>query len=197
VPALTAEQAITEAIRDSAGTWILVHGAGGVTGGLAVQMAVARGATVIATGGPASATRLRRYGARLVLDYHEPEWPARVRDASPGRAGVAAAVNAAPGGAASALQCVADGGRLATITSDPPPPERGISVSDIYVKADGTRLDRLVAALADGLLSLDVTATRPLANAAAALQTATAGRAHGAIVLTVDSSAEDLTTMHA
>jgi NADPH:quinone reductase-like Zn-dependent oxidoreductase len=93
------------------------------------------------------------------------------------------------------LQCVADGDRLATVTGDPPPQERGISVSDIYVKAEGTRLDRLVAALADGTLSLEVTATLPFANAAAALQTVTAGRSRGAIVLTPDS-AEDLTTMH-
>ena len=189
VPALTAEQAITDAIRDPEGAWILVHGAGGVTGGLAVQLAVARGAIVVATAGSARAARLLRYGARLVLDYHDPAWPARARDAGPGRGGLAAAVSAVRGGAASALQCVADGGRLATITGDPPPQERGINVSDIYVKADGKRLDHLVRALADGTLSLDVTATLPLANAAAALQSVTTGRARGAIVLTPDAPA--------
>ena len=46
-----------------AGEWILVHGAGGVTGGLVVQLAVARGATVVATAGPSSAARVRGYGA--------------------------------------------------------------------------------------------------------------------------------------
>ena len=189
VPALTAQQAITDAIRDPEGAWILVHGAGGVTGGLAVQLAVARGAIVVATAGSARAARLLRYGARLVLDYHDPAWPARARDAGPGRGGLAAAVSAVRGGAASALQCVADGGRLATITGDPPPQERGINVSDIYVKADGKRLDHLVRALADGTLSLDVTATLPLANAAAALQSVTTGRARGAIVLTPDAPA--------
>jgi NADPH:quinone reductase-like Zn-dependent oxidoreductase len=88
---------------------VLVHGAGGVTGGLAVQLAVARGATVVATAGPSSAARVRGYGARVVVDYHDPNWPARVRDASPGGRGVAAAVNAAPGGAAPALQGVVAG----------------------------------------------------------------------------------------
>jgi NADPH:quinone reductase-like Zn-dependent oxidoreductase len=58
VPALTADQALTEAVPDPAGTWVLVHGAGGVTGGLAVQLAVARGATVVATAGPSSAARV-------------------------------------------------------------------------------------------------------------------------------------------
>src|SRR5437870_4614499 len=161
VPALTADQALTEALPVPAGEWVLVHGAGGVTGGLGVQLAIARGATVVATAGPSSAARVRGYGARVVLDYHDPEWPARVRDASPGARGVGAAVNAARGGAATALQAVAGGGRLATITGDPPPPERGVTVADVYVRPDGARLAALVATLADGLLSLRVAATLP------------------------------------
>jgi NADPH:quinone reductase-like Zn-dependent oxidoreductase len=188
VPALTAEQAVTDAIRDPEGAWVLVNGAAGVTGGLAVQLAVARGAIVVATAGPTSAERILGYGARLVLDYHDPAWPAHARAADPGRAGLAAAVNATRGGAANALQCLADGGRLATITGDPPPEERGISVSDVYVEADGARLDNLVRALAGGTLSLEVAATLPLEEAAAALRSVTAGRARGAIVLSPDAT---------
>ncbi len=137
VPALTADQALTEAAPVPAGEWVLVHGAGGVTGGLAVQLAIARGATVVATAGPSSAARVRGYGAHVVLDYHDPDWPARVRDASPGGHGVRAAVNVARGGAATALQAVAGDGRLATITGDPPSPERGVKVADVYIRADG------------------------------------------------------------
>jgi len=184
VPALTADQALTAAAPSPDGQWVLVHGAGGVTGGLIVQLAVARGASVVATAGPSSAARVRRYGARVVVDYHHPGWPARVRDAAPG--GVGAAVNAARGGAATALQAVAGDGRLATITGDPPPPERGVQVTDVYVQADGARLAGLVATLAQGLLSLHVAARRPLAQAATALQDAVAGRVAGAIVLMLE-----------
>jgi NADPH:quinone reductase-like Zn-dependent oxidoreductase len=186
VPALTADQALTQAAPAPAGAWVLVHGAGGVTGGLTVQLAAARGATVVATAGPSSAARVRGYGARVVVDYHDPDWPARVRDAAPGGRGVGAAVNAAPGGAATALQTVAAGGRLATITGDPPPPERGVEVTDVYVRADGARLAALVETLAQGRLSLHVAATRPLAEAATALQDAVAGRVAGAIVLMLE-----------
>ena len=42
---------------------------------------------MVATAGPSSAARVRGYGARVVLDYHDPDWPARVRDASPGGGG--------------------------------------------------------------------------------------------------------------
>jgi NADPH:quinone reductase-like Zn-dependent oxidoreductase len=182
VPALTADQALAEAAPEPDGEWILVHGAGGVTGGLIVQLAVARGATVVATAGPTSAARVGGHGAALVLDYHDPEWPMRVREASPDRRGVAAAVNAAPGGAALALQAVADGGRLATITGDPPTPERRIGVTDVYVRADGAALALLATALDEGLLSVDVAARLPLRDAAAALDSAVSGRG-GAIVL--------------
>jgi NADPH:quinone reductase-like Zn-dependent oxidoreductase len=190
VPALTADQALTEAAPSPGGEWILVHGAGGVTGGLAVQLAVARGANVVATSGPSSEARVRGYGARIVLDYHDPGWPAGVRDATPGGRGVRAAVNAAPGGAATALQAIASDGRLATITGDPPPPERGVTVADVYVRGDGPRLATEVAALAEGALSLHVAATLPLAEAAMALQAAVAGRVGGASVLTFERRAE-------
>jgi NADPH:quinone reductase-like Zn-dependent oxidoreductase len=190
VPALTADQALTEAAAAPAGEWVLVHGAGGVTGGLVVQLAVARGATVVVTAGPSSAARIRGYGAHVVLDYHDPDWPSRARDATPGSRGVGAAVNAARGGAATALQAVADNGRLATITGDPPPPERGITVADVYVRADGARLAELVAALADGQLSLHVAATLALTDAATALQSAVTGHAAGATVLALEQSPE-------
>jgi NADPH:quinone reductase-like Zn-dependent oxidoreductase len=188
VPALTADQALTAAAPVPDGQWLLVHGAGGVTGGLTVQLAVAQGATVVATAGPSSAARVRGYGARVVVDYHDPDWPARVREAAPGGGGVGGAVNAAPGGAAAALQAVTSDGRLATITGDPPPPERGVQVTDVYVRADGARLGALVETLAQGRLSLHVAGTRPLAEAATALQDAVAGHASGAIVLMLQQS---------
>jgi NADPH:quinone reductase-like Zn-dependent oxidoreductase len=185
VPALTADQALTEAALDPAGEWVLIHGAGGVTGGLAVQLAVARDATVVATAGPTSSERVRGYGSQLVFDYHDPDWPARIRDASPGGRGVVAAVNAARGQAATALRAVANGGRLATITGDPPPREREVTIADIYVRADGPRLAGLATSFADGLLSLEVATPLPLEDAAAALESAVSGRGGGATVLRI------------
>ena len=185
VPALTVDQALTEATLLRTGEWLLVHGAGSVTGGLAVQLAVARGATVIATAGPASASRVLGYGASAVFDYHDADWPERVRDATPDGRGVAVAVNAAPGGEVATLQAVANGGRLATITGDPPPPEREVAVEDVYVKADGPRLAALVDLLADGRLSIPVTASFGLRDAAAALQGTMIGGLGGATVIVI------------
>jgi NADPH:quinone reductase-like Zn-dependent oxidoreductase len=131
VPALTAGQVIDDALGVRPGQTVLVHGAGGVTGGLLVQLAVHRGAMVIATAGSDSASRVTALGAATVLDYHRPDWPDQVRKLTQG--GVDAAANAVPSGAVLALRGVRDHGRLATITSDPPASERGITVQAVFV----------------------------------------------------------------
>jgi NADPH:quinone reductase-like Zn-dependent oxidoreductase len=106
VPALTADQALDGAGRPGAGQVVLVHGAGGVTGGMVVQLAAYRGARVIATAGPGSADRVRALGATDVLDYHDPGWAGRVRALT---GGVDAAVNAARDGARGAALVIQPG----------------------------------------------------------------------------------------
>src|SRR5205809_3548914 len=129
IPALTAAQALDEALGLASGGWVVVNGAGGVTGGLLVQLAAARGARVIATANAKKAARIRGHGASAVPDCHG-DWPALVREITGG--GAPKAVNAARGQAATTLKAVADGGRLATITGDPRREGRGIALSDAY-----------------------------------------------------------------
>ena len=178
VPALTADQAL-DAVTVRPDETVLVHGAGGVTGGVLVNLAARRGARVIATAGQAG--RARALGAAHVIDYHEPDWPARVRALTSGGVGVDAAVNAARSGSADAVRAVRDGGRLATITGDLPPAERGIALSDIVVVPDGARLARLVPLLVPDAIT--VGASYPLAEAAAAMARLREGTHGAAIVL--------------
>jgi NADPH:quinone reductase-like Zn-dependent oxidoreductase len=178
VPALTADQAL-DAVTVRPNDTVLVHGAGGVTGGVLVNLAAHRGARVIATAGQAG--RARALGAAHVIDYHEPDWPARVRALTSGGVGIDAAVNAARSGSADAVRAVRDGGRLATITGDLPPAERGIALSDIVVVPDGARLARLVPLLAPDAIT--VGASYPLAEAAAAMARLREGTHGAAIVL--------------
>ncbi|HJY99333.1 MAG TPA: NADP-dependent oxidoreductase, partial [Streptosporangiaceae bacterium] len=183
VPALTAEQVLSDTLNVRAGEHLLVHGAGGVTGGLLVALAALRGAQVIATAGPASQQRVKAFGARHVIDYHDQDWPAQVRAVTANR-GVDAAANAVPGGAASAIQAVNGGGRLATITSDPPGGQRGITVASIYVRPDGSRLRELATRFTGGQLEIPVATSYRLADAAQALARVAGGHAAGAVVLT-------------
>jgi NADPH:quinone reductase-like Zn-dependent oxidoreductase len=173
VPALTADQAL-DAVAVQAGETVLINGAGGVTGGTLVRLAAHRGARVIATAGRAD--RPRALGAAHVLDYREPDWPERVRALG----GADAAVNAARSGSADAVRAVRDGGRLATITADLPPAERGIALSDIVVVPDGARLARLVPLLAPETIT--VGARYRLGQAATAMARLRQGT-HGAAVV--------------
>jgi NADPH:quinone reductase-like Zn-dependent oxidoreductase len=181
VPALTADQVIGDALQVRAGQTVLVHGAGGVTGGLLVQLAVHRGATVIATAGADSAGRVAAMGARTVVDYHEPDWPERVRVLAGG--GADAAANAARAGSVEAVRAVRDGGRLATITADLPAAERDITMRAVQVAPDGRRLGSLVQLLAQGLLTVSADDMFPLERAGDALARARHGAHGSAIVL--------------
>jgi NADPH:quinone reductase-like Zn-dependent oxidoreductase len=184
VPGITAVQVVEKTLRVAHGERVLVSGAGGVTGGALVQVAVVAGAEVLATAGAASAARVRSYGAREVFDYRDPGWPERVRDVSGG--GVDAAVNAAPQGAATALRAVRDDGRLVTITGDPPPAEREIAVTNLVIAPEPADLARAVELAGALKLRLGVAATLPLERAAAALELAASG-APGAVALTLGS----------
>src|SRR4051794_32696983 len=90
VPALTAEQGGSEALDLQPRETILVNGAGGVTGGMIVERAAHRDATVIATASRGSAERVMALGAGVVLDYHDPEWTSRAMGAA-GPSGIRAA----------------------------------------------------------------------------------------------------------
>jgi len=121
-------------------------------------------------------------GAARVLDRRSPDWPGQVRALTGGR-GADLAANAAPGGAALALGAVRDGGRLVTITSDPPRAERDIEVSQVYVAPDGPRLARLGELLAGGAISVTACAPFPLEQAADALARLRQGTNGQAVVL--------------
>src|SRR3954465_4039582 len=178
VPSLTAEQVVSEALDVQAGETILVNGAGGVTGGMIVELAANRGARVVATASERSAARVMALGADVVVDYHDPEWIRLARDAA-GSSGIRAAANAAGGGEADALSTLVDGGRLATITGAPPSEERGITITDVIVRADGDQLRLLAPSRAEGKLHIDIRAAYPLTRAATALAQAIEGSGSG------------------
>ncbi|QYN21342.1 alcohol dehydrogenase catalytic domain-containing protein [Amycolatopsis sp. DSM 110486] len=181
VPALTADQALRDAVELEDGQTLLVHGAGGVTGRLLVALGANYGARVIATGSPSGAEALTAARAAQVLSYSDPSWPETAREL-----GIDCAVNAVPGQAALALTAVRDGGHLATITSDPPAPARGISPTEVYVAPDGPRLATLLRLLAAGTLPLDVGARFSLSDAAEALAQVRRGTHGSAVVLTFE-----------
>ena len=182
VPALTAYQTIVQALHVARGEWVLVHGAGGVTGSLIVTVAAELGARVIATAGPEATQRMMDAGAMHVVDYHHADWPRTVRELT-AQQGVAVAANAVRGQAGVALQSVQPGGRLATITSDPPPEREGITVASIYVRADGEQLQTVATLLEQRQARIRIGGVYGLAQAVQALSAVVDGRLRGAAIL--------------
>jgi len=176
VPALTAGQVIHHWLQVQRGEPLLIHGAGGVTGGLLVAVAASA----------QDRERIAAYGAQVVLDYHDTSWPAQAR-AIFGPHGAPAAVNAVRGGAARLIAMVADGGRLVTTTSDGPPPERGVTVTNFYVSSDGELLEKLAIDFVARHLTISLARHDRLPDAAAALAAVVSGHAGGGVVLVPNS----------
>ncbi|MET8182479.1 NADP-dependent oxidoreductase [Streptomyces sp. NPDC005336] len=177
VNGLTALQAL-EKLGLSRGQRLLITNGGGATGALAIQLAAAKGIEVTATASPAAAERLLGLGAMEVVDYHDPNWSAKVRGEFD------AALIIATGTADAALPLVRDGGRLCSLTSDAPPEERGITSWDLYVEPNAAQLVQLAEQAAAGTLKL-APEPLPLSEGPAAFARVVTGRAGGKkIVLT-------------
>ncbi|OXY89690.1 hypothetical protein BEK98_37400 [Streptomyces diastatochromogenes] len=177
VNGLTAVQSL-EKLDLSRGQRLLITNGGGATGALAIQLAAAKGIAVTATASAAAAERLLGLGAMEVVDYHDPNWSAKVRG------GFDAALIIATSTADAALPLVRDGGRLCSLTSDAPPEERGITSWDLYVEPNATQLVQLAEQAAAGTLKL-APEPLPLSEGPAAFARVVTGRAGGKkIVLT-------------
>ncbi len=171
VSGLTAWQAL-EMLGLGAGQRLLVTNGGGATGSLAVQLAAATGVEVTATASVSAADRVHGLGAAQVVDYHDPNWPDHIQGRFDG------ALIAAAGTAATALPLVRDGGRLCSLTSDAPPPQRGITSTNLYVQPDAVQLAWLAEQVSAGTLRLAPEPV-PLREGPAAFTRVAAGRAGG------------------
>ncbi|MGW1092411.1 NADP-dependent oxidoreductase [Streptomyces sp. NPDC002596] len=177
VNGLTALQALKK-LDLSRGQRLLITNGGGATGALAIQLAGAKGIEVTATASAAAAERLLGLGAMEVVDYHDPNWSAKVRG------GFDAALIITTSTADAALPLVRDGGRLCSLTSDAPPEERGITSWDLYVEPNAAQLVQLAEQAAAGTLKL-APEPLPLSEGPAAFARVVTGRARGKkIVLT-------------
>jgi NADPH:quinone reductase-like Zn-dependent oxidoreductase len=142
------------------------------------------GTKVIATAKRRQRKSYRRSVATLVLDYRSPQWIAEVRNSTGGE-GEDAPVNAVPGRASMILELIRDNDRLTTITFRTRPASvRCIQISHIYMAPDRGRLQRVVAVLASGTLSIETSAVYSLGEAADALEYVRRGSEGRTIVLT-------------
>lgn len=173
--------------RVGAGDTVVVHGASGGVGLMAVQLAVNAGAAVIGTAGESQHDHLRRLGAQPVT--YGSGLVDRIRALAPG--GISAAIDAVGSDEAidASVALVADRDRIATIAAFQRGFGLGLKVLGGAPGADpGTEVRaaarlELIRQAEAGILRVLVAGTYPLAEAAAAHRELASGHTHGKIVL--------------
>lgn len=188
---LTAWQMLTEVAEVGAGQRVLVAGAAGGVGHLAVQIAKALGAHVIGTARAAKHGFLRELGADEMVDYTATKVAAAVRDAD--------AVIQMFGGehGLEALECLRPGGILVSGQAAWTPgmheraAELGVRATGYLVDPDGAGMENLAGLIRDGLLKVHVERELPLADAAEAHRMIATGRTTGKVVLNVADPSAD------
>jgi NADPH:quinone reductase-like Zn-dependent oxidoreductase len=163
-----------------AGQTLVILGAGGSVGTIAVQLATARDIRVIGTAADGDLSRLTGLGATAVR--YGDGWTERVRAAAPG--GVDAVFDTTGAGLLpGAISLAGDRARVITIADD--------NAADHGVRFTGAdpadrapeSLPELAALAASGGLTVPVWRTYPLAEAAQAHADLDAGRNQGKLVL--------------
>jgi NADPH:quinone reductase-like Zn-dependent oxidoreductase len=170
----TAALNAVEAVAPDEGNTVLVSGASGGVGGYAIQLAAARGATVIATAKSGEqADFVRDLGAAHVVDYTG-DVTGQVRAIAHG--GVDAVLHFA-GDPVVLADLLVPGGRLAsTLGFGPDALSRPDAIATtIWANPDRPTLDKLAGEVAAGRLRVPVTRTYPLAEVPQALADFAAG----------------------
>jgi NADPH:quinone reductase-like Zn-dependent oxidoreductase len=176
----TAER-VLDLLGVTAGETVLMHGASGGVGTLAVQLATARGARVIATAGPSNQDYLTSLGATATV-YGE-GLVERVRALAPD--GVDAVFDLAGKGALEDSITLRGGTERIVTIADLSAQQLGVTFARGSAVASTDRLAAVAQDVAIGKLITTVTAY-PLDQAAKAQQVSDAGHARGKLVLTVD-----------
>ena len=159
--ALTALRAV-DAIAPVAGDIVLVNGATGGVGSYALQMLVARGATVVATARPDEEDHVKRLGAKDVVDWEADDVAAAVQALHP--RGIAAIVDLVTrdSGAFTALAAgvLAPGGRVACTGHAADPDQLpGVRAVNVVAEVDQDALLVVADLAGSGVLTTSIAHT--------------------------------------
>jgi NADPH:quinone reductase-like Zn-dependent oxidoreductase len=184
---LTALQGVDDTLKIKRGEAVVIHGASGAVGILALQFAKLRGARVLATASGGDGIRfVRRFGADAAADGRHDDLAAAARRFAPD--GVDAVLALAGGSPLTRLlDAVKRGGRVGFPNGVEPAPRkrRGIEVT-AYDATPGVReFARLGRAIEKGRIKAPIAALHPLEQAAAAHKRLAKGHVLGRIVLRI------------
>ncbi len=175
VGALTSAQALFDTAGLGAGQTVLIHAAAGGVGSAAVQLAKARGATVIGTASGANEAFVRSLGADEFIDYRTTAFEEAVRDVD--------VVYDTIGGdtQARSFGVLKPGGFLVSILT-PPSAElaerHGVKAATLMVAPNGRQLAEIAPHVKPTIAQ-----TFPLAETHAALKQSRSGRTRGKLIV--------------
>lgn len=187
VSALTALQGIDDALHVKPGETLIIHGASGAVGSLALQFARLRGARVLATAsGEDGVSFVKRLGATLGVDGRHGDIRAAARELAPG--GVDAVLALAGGDALEAcIDTLKPAGRVAFPSGVRPEPRAraGLPIVKYDALTGPAEYARLNEAIVAAKLEVPIAAEFPLAEAGKAQERIAAGHVLGKIVLRI------------
>ncbi|MFG1994684.1 NADP-dependent oxidoreductase [Actinoplanes sp. NPDC048988] len=181
---MTAWQALVDVAAVSAGQRVLIHGAAGGVGHLAVQIAKARGAYVIGTARAAKHAFIRSLGVDEPVDYRTTDFADHLHDLDVvldpigGEYGPRSLRTLRPGGILVALASPAEA-YLEEVGA-----QQAKRARFMIVEADAAGMTSLATLADTGRLRVEVASVLPLKDAAEAHRLGEQGHLTGKIVLT-------------
>src|SRR5438067_3175911 len=180
VAALTAWQGIFDHGKLASGQRILITGASGAVGSMAVQLAKNKGARVIGTGSGRNEEFVRKLGADEFIDYKKAKFEEKVRDLD-------VVFDTVGGDTQERGFRTLKGGGFLVSTVSPPSAEKakefGVAVSMVQMMAKPDQLAEINRLVESGKLKVRVATVLPLAEVKKAHQLSAAGHADGKIIL--------------
>jgi NADPH:quinone reductase-like Zn-dependent oxidoreductase len=183
--ALTAWQALVDTAHVQAGQTVLIHGAGGGVGHLAVQIAKAHGARVVGTASAGKQDFVYSLGADEAVDYHAVAFERCIAEVD--------VVLDTVGGdyITRSIETLKAGGLLITIPSGVSDTQlsagakAGVRVTGLLVEPDYAALAKIADLMNSGRVQPEIDTVVPLEQAAKAHEIGERGHTRGKLVLQV------------
>jgi len=173
-----------DAIGAGPGDAVLIVGAAGGVGSFAVQIAVARGAHVIAVGRAVNHEYLRKLGASETVDYENVDLVEKVRALHPDPLDGIIDLASDADTVRRLSSLLRDGGTVASPVGTAPMDDPRIKGAFIVAQVTRERLEQLAGWLADGTLVIPEIRTFKLEDASSAFRESEGGHVRGKLVVT-------------
>lgn len=180
---LTAYQALFDAAKLEGDETVLILGASGGVGSMAIQLAKWKGARVIGVAGSSNQKYMQKLGADKTIDYSEGDVGEAVKDISP--EGVDVIFHCSRGDSLKqSADTLKENGRLISITNSNPDRRDDVFFEYVFVEPNAVQLDHLAELADEGQLSVHVSKTYKLEETAEALGEIETLHTRGKIVIT-------------